>query len=230
MKKRKTITKEELIERGIAEVTEDAHIIRADGTEFHQYYIPSKHPYGKVKAYKAISMYDPDTYKNQLEKKELGLIKSAPGTKLFAVHRIVYAWFNNECPGDLDVDHIDNDPFNNHIDNLQLLARKRNLAKRLPRNQHTASWSEEKLKEYHFNCTSYKLGIAKAKDLMNSALDDIDYIREELNDMCKANDIARVKEYKRKLDIAQDLYSRYRSEWHDACTNYRKYRREFKHI
>ena len=36
------------------------------------------------------------------------------------------------------MDHIDNDPFNNDLDNLQLLTRKENIAKRLVDNPN--SW------------------------------------------------------------------------------------------
>ena len=44
--------------------------------------------------------------------------------------RVLYAYFNGEAPAEMDVDHIDNDPFNNRLDNLQLLTRRENLIKR----------------------------------------------------------------------------------------------------
>lgn len=44
--------------------------------------------------------------------------------------RIVYAWFNEKVPNGFVVDHIDNDPFNNQLDNLQLLTQEQNLIKR----------------------------------------------------------------------------------------------------
>ena len=45
-------------------------------------------------------------------------------------HRLVYAWFKDDIPANYDVDHIDGDKMNNRLDNLQLLTRKENLAKR----------------------------------------------------------------------------------------------------
>lgn len=44
--------------------------------------------------------------------------------------RIIYAWFNEKVPNGFVVDHIDNDPFNNQLSNLQLLTQEQNLIKR----------------------------------------------------------------------------------------------------
>lgn len=48
-----------------------------------------------------------------------------------ALSRLLYVWFKGDItePG-MQVDHIDNDPYNNELDNLQLLTIKENLAKR----------------------------------------------------------------------------------------------------
>ena len=48
----------------------------------------------------------------------------------FPLARIIYAWFNGEVPEGFVVDHIDNDPDNNKLSNLQLLTVEENLAKR----------------------------------------------------------------------------------------------------
>lgn len=46
----------------------------------------------------------------------------------------------------MDVDHIDDNPFNNSIDNLQLLTHKKNLRKRIvSRNQYTYNLSTEEI-------------------------------------------------------------------------------------
>ena len=50
--------------------------------------------------------------------------------KAYPLHRLVYAWFIGNVPGNMDVDHIDGDTLNNNLSNLQLLSRAENLAKR----------------------------------------------------------------------------------------------------
>lgn len=50
--------------------------------------------------------------------------------KKFLVHRVVWECFNGEIPDKMDVDHIDSNPKNNNLDNLQLLNHSENLRKR----------------------------------------------------------------------------------------------------
>lgn len=50
--------------------------------------------------------------------------------KKFLVHRVVWECFNGEIPEGMDVDHIDGDPSNNALDNLQILSHSDNLKKR----------------------------------------------------------------------------------------------------
>ena len=47
-----------------------------------------------------------------------------------SLSKFLYAWFNGKVPAGYDVDHIDNNPFNNSLDNLQLLTRYENIHKR----------------------------------------------------------------------------------------------------
>ncbi len=74
--------------------------------------IGKKHPYGKNRMYKAYLFHE--------------------NGKAYTIseHRLVYAWFIGDIPAKYDVDHIDGDPMNNNLDNLQLLTRKENLARR----------------------------------------------------------------------------------------------------
>ena len=50
--------------------------------------------------------------------------------KKILIHRGVWEAFNGEIPEGMDVDHIDNNPANNALSNLQILSRKDNLKKR----------------------------------------------------------------------------------------------------
>lgn len=45
------------------------------------------------------------------------------------IHRLVWETFKGEIPEGKEIDHIDNDTRNNHIDNLQLVTRRSNMLK-----------------------------------------------------------------------------------------------------
>lgn len=44
--------------------------------------------------------------------------------------RVLYAWFVEDIPDGYVIDHLDNDPFNNNLDNLKLTTIADNLHKR----------------------------------------------------------------------------------------------------
>lgn len=71
-----------------------------------------QHPYGKPKSYYLVG------FSNDCK------------NHTYPMARVIYAWFKGYVPADKDVDHIDNNPTNNNIENLQLLSRSENLAKR----------------------------------------------------------------------------------------------------
>ena len=85
--------------------------------EIKQQIITGKHKYGIDKGYVYVSL--------RIERLINGK-KQIP----IGLHNVIYAWYKGEVPLGYEVDHIDNDPFNNNIDNLQLLTRKENLQKR----------------------------------------------------------------------------------------------------
>lgn len=128
---RRKLTKEDLVNMGInvqLDNNEECGFkiyhksqLRLKTTELHPVKNVKHHKYGKDKTYYIISW-------SQLGK-----------TLSFPLQRVIYAWYYEECPNDKDVDHIDNDSLNNHPDNLQLLSRKENIAKRYVQgNQWTA--------------------------------------------------------------------------------------------
>lgn len=51
------------------------------------------------------------------------------GGKHFSVHRIVWESFNGEIPKGYEIDHIDGNPHNNSLNNLQLTTHKNNCKK-----------------------------------------------------------------------------------------------------
>ena len=71
-----------------------------------------KHKYGKDKAYYKI------TFSAHQERINITL------------SRFIYAWFKNIAPADMDVEHLNNDPLDNRLENLRLSTRTDNLRKR----------------------------------------------------------------------------------------------------
>ena len=65
------------------------------------------------KKYHQVRLFSPDT----------------PNGKLQYVHRLVWEAFKGEIPKDKEIDHIDNNPNNNHLSNLQLITRRGNMMK-----------------------------------------------------------------------------------------------------
>ena len=122
------LTKKYLEERGITNITKDGRIFKGD-FEFAQHKVTCKHPYGKDRKYIVFMLYDPAIYKRCREKNYKGY---SGGQRQILVHRAVYAWYNDECPKGYDIDHIDGNPYNNNLDNLQAITRGENLAKRKP--------------------------------------------------------------------------------------------------
>lgn len=50
--------------------------------------------------------------------------------KHFLVHRAIWEAFNGEIPEGYDIDHIDGDPSNNALENLQAISHQENILKR----------------------------------------------------------------------------------------------------
>lgn len=120
---RKEVTKEYLISLGYS-CTEDGTVWK-NGKPVPQIKQTRKHKVGKDLTYMIVMLYDPQYYAYCKENN-----KKLSGQKCYLVSRVVYAWFHEVCPAEFDVDHVDDDPFNNSISNLQLLTRKDNLHKR----------------------------------------------------------------------------------------------------
>lgn len=133
---RTTLTKERLMELGVTDVKEDGRVF-VKGKEKKAYRITTKHPYGQDKTYLAVALQDYSRKVDIVQKvkrKDGSIYKHnswAYAVKVIPLARLMLAWFNNEVPGDMDADHIDGNPLNNHISNLQIISRRENLAKRL---------------------------------------------------------------------------------------------------
>lgn len=123
MKKRtyaREITKEYLMKCGVEHVDENGRTIIIKGKEARQFPMPSGN-----KEYLYVRIYDTDI-RNNVPVEER---KTSTGQFNLGVHVINYAWNVADKPQGLVVDHIDNNPLNNHINNLQLLTPRENVNK-----------------------------------------------------------------------------------------------------
>lgn len=117
------LTKQYLIDHGISNITKDGHVFRKDGSEVH-YCIASKKSRYDTQQYKVFYLYDHDLYEQRKEK------FPHAGQRSVLLSRAVYAWYNLIAPANYDIDHINNDSLDDRLENLQLLTRAENLAKR----------------------------------------------------------------------------------------------------
>ena len=225
-RQRKTITKEWLQALGVSNVTEDGKVTYK-GKVLKEYKAICKHKHGTDKTYPVVAFYDPELHKKQ---KTNG--KACPGTKLVLLSRVVYAWYHDICPSDYDVDHIDNNPFNNHIANLQLLTRKENLDKHLSRNDHTCHLTDEQLTYFNEQKRSYEHMISQAKQWIKEEKDEIDRIQKDLDyymEICKKIDDYKLynqikEEYKERLAEHKDALKSFRECWHYWCKAYKDFK------
>lgn len=126
MKRRKDyaaeLTKEYLMKLGITDVTPDGLHIYKGSKELAQYIPKTKNA---KRRYFIVTLYDPEL--RQATPKEERT--STTGAITIPVHVINYVWNKGPRKLGLVVDHIDNNPLNNHIDNLQLINQRENVTK-----------------------------------------------------------------------------------------------------
>ena len=50
--------------------------------------------------------------------------------KLIGLGKLIYVWFKRDVPEGYEIDHVDGNPFNNNINNLEIVTRRENLLRR----------------------------------------------------------------------------------------------------
>ena len=88
---------------------------------------------GRIKNQKSNKILKPYVMQIQCKNKKylIHRIRLSKNNKLkaFLVHRLVWVAFNGVIPQGYQIDHIDNNPQNNRLQNLQLLTRSENCKK-----------------------------------------------------------------------------------------------------
>lgn len=221
MRERVTITKEWLEKNGVTNVSRDGTVYKwGEIASVNIASCPHKVS-GRTKSYPTVLIFDSERY--QILKQELNpLDASHKAMRGYMVSRIVYAWYYGTCPAELDVDHIDNDPFNNSIDNLQLLTRKDNLSRRKSRNQYTCHLTDEEIDKHIKENKRLTEEVDKARALYLKAKAELenkrDLYKKALED-CKNPEnypdcIIYKDIYRKKFKKAQKLYNKARNRWH----------------
>jgi hypothetical protein len=123
MKKRtyaREITKEYLISLGVENVAKDGTEVIVLGRSIHIGSIKS----GK-KIYKVVRLFDREKRLAVAVEKR----NSSTGQFTIGVHVLNYVWNKEDKREGLVIDHIDNNTFNNHISNLQMITQRENVLK-----------------------------------------------------------------------------------------------------
>ena len=144
------LTKEQLIEGGITNITEDGRVWRND--------IEIEHFSLNRNGYKIIIIYDRDENGNFIK-----IPGKRPGyytykSRTITLNRAMLAWFNGAIEEGLVADHIDGNKNNYHISNLQAISPIENIAK----SQH---------KNYQINVKETKCNMHKPKSYYETKLE-----------------------------------------------------------
>ena len=144
------LTKEQLIEGGITNITEDGRVWR-NGIEIENFSLNRN-------GYKVIIIYDRDAEGNYIK-----VPGKRPGHytykgRTITLNRAMLAWFNGVIEEGLVADHIDGNKNNYNISNLQPLTQKENVAK-------------ANHKDYQINVKETKCNMHKPKSFYETKLE-----------------------------------------------------------
>lgn len=154
----KALTKEDLINRyGITNVSKDGKVYGYAKGMLREFPQPITTTNNGKKHYKIVQVYDRiDHVKVPRTDSRTGKPSYTYKSRTLGVHRVVAAWFYGEVPAGKVVDHINNDPLDNRLENLQIITQGENLAKDRAHNREPMtcdmnkplSWYEDKLTQY----------------------------------------------------------------------------------
>ena len=234
----KEITKDYLIKLGITDVTPDGLHVYKNGKEVHQ----CKTRSGKKKYYLSVILYDPELRQSiPVEERN-----SASGNITLGVHVVNYVWNKSDKAKGIVIDHIDNDPFNNDIKNLQPKTPKANLHKEHKywctgqlkcRLNKPLSFYEDKLSHYlalHDEaysrgdkeaCHKLRGNISQTRARINyykAHIDEANAIKAEAEEKIAKKDAyhARVARIKELNDLACKARSQYLKTKHEYGANH----------
>lgn len=140
----RALTKQQLIELGVTDVTKDGKVFK-NGVECKIKILVNKYKHS-TKTYQVPVVQFVDKSKKIPFVTKDGYNSYTYRTFNISVARIMFVWFVRDIEYGEQVDHIDNNPLNNTLDNLQVLTQKENLRKKgISRNQFTWNLTDEEI-------------------------------------------------------------------------------------
>lgn len=138
------LTKQQLIELGVTDVTKDGKVFKND-VECKIVMLKNKYKHStNVYQIPVVSFVDKSKKIPFVTKK--GYNSYTYGALNISVARIMFVWFVRDIEYGEQIDHIDNNPLNNTLDNLQVLTQEENLKKKgISRNQFTWNLTDEEI-------------------------------------------------------------------------------------
>lgn len=251
----KRLTKERLIQEGFTEITKEGRLFKGE----REYFPHWNGKEGNPNRYLCIMIYQRDSeghlikgkdrvYKRTRKDGSIRETLSYQGkTETLGLHRVVWAWHYGEVPEGMVVDHISNQHSrieDYHLDNLQLLTPKQNLAKERgePTRQvkcqlnRPRSFYEDKLTKYEAlyeeakanhdakACHQLRTNMAQTRARLryyDSHIDEVNNIKAETER--KKKEAIQMTEFKK--DLIELAYwkktfkeNKGKKLWHECCT------------
>ena len=140
----RALTKQQLIELGVTDVTKDGKVFK-DGVECKIKFLENKYKHS-TNVYQIPVVNFVDKSKKIPFVTKDGYNSYTYGALNISVARIMFVWFVRDIEYGEQIDHIDNNPLNNTLDNLQVLTQEENLKKKgISRNQFTWNLTDEEI-------------------------------------------------------------------------------------
>lgn len=142
----RALTKQQLIDLGVTDVTEDGRVFK-NGVECKISILNNKYKHSTKIYQNAVVQFVDKSKKIPFVTKD-GYKSYTYGCINISVARIMFVWFVRDIEYGEQIDHKDNNPLNNTLDNLQVLTQEENLKKKgISRNQYTWNLTDEEILE-----------------------------------------------------------------------------------
>ena len=140
----RALTKQQLIDLGVTDVTKDGKVFK-NGVECKIVILENKYKHSTNVYQNAVVQFVDKSKKFSFVTKD-GYNSYTYGCMNISVARIMFVWFIRDLEYGEQIDHKDNNPLNNTLDNLQALTQAENLKKKpVGRNQYNWNLTDEEI-------------------------------------------------------------------------------------